>query len=190
MQIKINEKTKRPVISQILLSLSTALVIIAVYAVINQKYLTPRIAYVNTGKLLVGFAETNNIEKEIKVEEDKWQAQYKLLQDSLEATIKGMTKEYNDAAPAKKKEMQDMLSARNQEVNNFKQVNVRKIEELRQKKMQGNFEKINVYLAEYGKKHNYTIIFGTMSGGNIVYADERSIDITEEIVKGLNERYK
>lgn len=190
MQTKNSEKTKQLVLTQIVVPFITTIVLIAIYAFISQRYYTPRIAYVNTGKLLVGFAETNNVEKEIKTEDDKWQAQYKLLQDSLEATVKVMTKEYNDAAPAKKKEMQDMLSARNQEVNNFKQANIRKIEELKQKKMQGNFEKINVYLAEYGKKYHYTIIFGTMSGGNIVYADERAIDITEEIVKGLNERYK
>jgi hypothetical protein len=34
--------------------------------------------------------------------------------------------------------------------------------------MQGVFDKVNVYLNEYGKKHHYTIIFGTMSGGNIL----------------------
>jgi outer membrane protein len=101
-----------------------------------------------------------------------------------------MSKEYNTAAPAKKKEMQDMLSARNQEVNNFKQANTRKMEELRQKNMQGVFDKVNVYLSEYGKKHHYTIIFGTMAGGNIIYADDRKVDITEDVVKGLNERYK
>ena len=127
---------------------------------------------------------------EINAENDRWQAQYKLLQDSLEAAVKVMSKDYNSATTAKKKEMQDMLSARNQEINNFKQANIRKMDEMRQNKMKSNIEKINVYMAEYGKKHHYTIIFGTTAGGNIVYADNRAIDITEDIVKGLNERYR
>jgi outer membrane protein len=176
--------------SPIIISIITCVILFTIYAAINQMYFTPRIAYVNTGKLMVGFAESNKVEKEIKAEDDKWQAQYKQLKDSLEAAVKTMSKDYNSAIPAKKKEMQDMLSARNQEVNNYKQVNTRKMEELRQKKMQGVFEKVNVYLGEYGKKHRYTIIFGTMMGGNIVYADDRKVDITEDIMKGLNERYK
>ena len=186
-----NIKTARHFTPYMAICLVAILVIgIGVNIYVSKKYMIPKIAYVNTGKLMVGFAESNVVEKEIKTEDEKWQKQYKQLQDSLEATVKKMTKEYNDAPPAKKKEMQDMLSARNQEVNNFKQANIKKIQELRDNKMKGVVEKVNVYLAEYGKKHRYTIIFGTMAGGNIVYADERSIDITEDIIKGLNERYK
>jgi Skp family chaperone for outer membrane proteins len=111
---------------------------------ITYFFLTPKIAYVNTGKLIIGFSEANpsapltdclscdifyagcvenlyiaanKIEKEVKAEDDKWQAQYKSFGDSLQATIDGMSKEYNTAKPARKKELQDMLSARNQQIS-------------------------------------------------------------------------
>jgi hypothetical protein len=47
---------------------------------------SPKIAYIDTGKLMVGFSEANKVEKVVKVEDDKWQAQLKVLQDSLQAT--------------------------------------------------------------------------------------------------------
>ncbi len=166
-----------------------SLVLIAIYAFVNYQFLTPKIAYVNTGKLMIGFSEANKVEKEIKAEDDKWQVQLKTLQDSLQAAINMMSKEYDKAPIAKKKELQDMLAARNQQINNFKQANIKKMEELRQKKMEGVFDKVNVFMNEYGKKHRYSLVFGT-AGGNIVYADDRSYDITDEIIKGLNERYK
>lgn len=171
-------------------SVLIAAVVVLCYAIVNEMFFTPRIAYINTGKLLVGFSEASKVESELKVEDDKWQAQYKALNDSLQAQINKMSKEYNTATSAKKKELQDMLSARNQQVNNFRQANMRNMDMLRQKMMQTVFDKANVYLAEYGKKHRYSIVFGTVAGGSILYGDERKYDITDEIVKGLNERYK
>jgi Skp family chaperone for outer membrane proteins len=176
--------------SSIVTTIIVSLIFIAAYAVMNQLFFMPRIAYVNTGKLMIGFSESAKVEKEIKVEDDQWQGQLKQLQDSLQGTINNMSKEYNSATPAKKKEMQDMLSARNQQVNNFKQANMRRIDDLRQKKMQGVFDKVNVYLGEYGKKHRYGIILGTVAGGSILYGNEAKYDITDDVVKGLNERYK
>jgi outer membrane protein len=173
--------------------LSTVIVsaiLIAVYAVINLTLLSPKIAYVDTSKLLIGFSEAAKIERELKAEDDKWKEQMKAVQDSLESAVTTMSKEYDRAAPAKKKELQDILSARNQQLNNFKQVNMRKMEELKQKKLASVFEKANLFMAEYGKKHHYSIVFGTGAGGSILYGDERKYDITGEIIKGLNERYK
>jgi outer membrane protein len=156
----------------------------------NYFFFTPRIAYINTGKLLIGFSESNKLEKELKAENDKWQTQLKELEDSIQTQVNAMSKEYNGAAPARKKELQDMLSAKNQQANNFRQANARRMDEMRQKKMQTVFDKANIFIAEYGKKHRYGIILGTVAGGSILFGDERKYDITEEIVKGLNERYK
>jgi outer membrane protein len=52
------------------------------------------------------------------------------------------------------------------------------------------FDKVNVFVAEYGEKHNYAIIFGTAAGGSILYGDRKKCDMTDEIVAVLNERYK
>jgi outer membrane protein len=165
--------------------------IIAFSACFSYNYFfSPKIAYVNTGKLMVGFSEASKIEKELKTEEDKWRAEAKTIEDSLQKTVNTMSSEYNKASAAKQKEMQDMLSARNQQLNNFKQANMRRIEKMRNEKMQGVYEKANIYFAEYGKKHRYSIILGTVAGGNILYGNENYYDITNELIKGLNERYK
>ena len=109
----------------------------------------PKVAYVSTGKLMIGFSEANVIDKELKVEDDAWRAQLKSLEDSLHGQMDKMSKDYNKASTAQKKEMQDMLSARNQQMNNFRQANMQKMEEEREKKMQSVFDKVNVFLKEY-----------------------------------------
>ncbi len=52
---------------------------ILLYSLINFYFLTPRIAYVDTGKLMVGFSEANNVDKEVKLEDDAWHAQLRSL---------------------------------------------------------------------------------------------------------------
>lgn len=172
------------------MSLAGALVLLMIYAVIDHYLLTPRIAYVNTGKLLVGFSESAKVDRELKSENDKWQNQIKQLEDSLQLVMNQMSKEYDKAPVARKKELQDMLSSRNQQINNFRQANIRNMEKIRLDKMQSVFDKANVFMTEYGKKHNYGIILGTVTGGSILYGDEGKYDITDDIIKGLNERYK
>jgi Skp family chaperone for outer membrane proteins len=172
------------------LGILITVVLITGYGIIDHMFFTPRIAFVNTAKLMVGFSEAAKAEKDIKTEEDKWQGQYKLLQDSVQAEIALISKEYDKASAARKKEMQDMLAARNQQANNYRQASLKKMEEVKAMKMKSVFEKVNVFLAEFGKRHRYSMIFGTLAGGNILYANEQKNDITEKLIKGLNERYK
>ena len=149
-----------------------------------------KIVYVDTSRLMVGFSEANKVEKELKAEDEKWREQLKILQDSVKMAMDQMSKEFDGAKPLRKKELQDNLSAWNQRLNNFKHANMQRMEKLRREKMQSVVNKANVYLQEYGNEHNFSLILGTVEGGNILYGDEERLDITDEIIKGLNERYK
>ncbi len=175
--------------SVIIILISVILAVLISYSINIFSNKPLKLAYVDTAKLMVGFSEANKVDKELKSEDDKLKKQLKEIEDSLQSSIEIMTKEYNSAKPSRKKELQDMLSARNQQVNNYKQANMRKMQTLRENKLKDVIDKVNVFVNEYGKKHKYDIIFGT-SAGNIVYANEDALDITVEIIEGLNERYK
>lgn len=49
-------------------------------------------------------------------------------------------------------------------------------------------DSVHNFLAEYNKQKKFKLIL-TKSGDNILYAD-KAMDITEEVVAGLNNRYK
>jgi outer membrane protein len=150
----------------------------------------PKIAYVDTARLMVGFSDAAKVEKELKAEDAKWREQLKVLEDSTQAAVDRMSAEFDKASPNRKRELQDMLAARNQQINNFRHANNERMRKLRDEKLKSVLEKANVYLSEYGEKHGYSIIFGTASAGSIVYGDKERFDITDEVVTGLNERYK
>lgn len=44
------------------------------------------------------------------------------------------------------------------------------------------------YLVEYNKEYNYKFIFSNTFGGQLLYTD-KSLNITQDVLKGLNEKY-
>ena len=51
------------------------------------------------------------------------------------------------------------------------------------------FAKLTAYLKTYNKEKNYTFILGYQKGGGILFAND-SLDITREILDGLNKEYQ
>ncbi|MBU6158071.1 MAG: OmpH family outer membrane protein [Bacteroidetes bacterium] len=51
-------------------------------------------------------------------------------------------------------------------------------------------KKINDYLEEYNKTAGYQFIFSTGEGNLTVYYKDTTLNITAEVIEGLNERYK
>jgi outer membrane protein len=51
------------------------------------------------------------------------------------------------------------------------------------------FRQMNQYVKDFGEKKSYSYIFGANGQGVLMYAKE-SEDITDEVLKYINERYK
>lgn len=64
-----------------------------------------------------------------------------------------------------------------------------KAEEKEQILLEGIYNKINDFIKRYGKEKGYKVIIGTSVSGTLLYADD-AIDITEDIIKELNEEYR
>lgn len=164
--------------------------LIAVYAVFENRNAQTKIGFVNTQRLMTGFKPAYEVEKSLNVEEEKFKSHLKALDDSLKVFMDSMSVRFDKADAAKKKQMQDQLAYKNQELNNISRAHARKMDEERTSKMQGVYEKVNAYMTEFGKKEKYAIIFGTVQGGNILYGDGTSVDVTQKVLDGLNARYQ
>lgn len=174
-------------------NLLAALALVAGLAALGMQLLKggaeKRIAFVDTNRLMTGFSEAHKANKDIKVEDDKWRGNVKVMEDSLKSFMDSMTVRYDAASVADKKTMQDELSMRNQQINNYTAAQTRKMEEVAQKRLAAVYEKINAYMREYGNSKGYHVILGT-SGGSILYGEGTPMDITDEVIKGLNKRYE
>lgn len=50
-------------------------------------------------------------------------------------------------------------------------------------------KQLNQYVRDFAEKHGYSFIYGADGTGNLMYGD-RSLDITEEVKKYVNDKYK
>lgn len=148
-----------------------------------------QIAFVDTNRLMTAFTEAHEANKEIKAEDEKWKANLKIMEDSLKSFMDSMTVKYDGANAVGKRALQDELALRNQQINNYTAAQGRKMEEAAQKRLAAVYGKINAYMKEYGKAKGYHVIFGTASG-SILYGEGTPMDITDDVVRGLNQRYE
>ncbi len=168
----------------IIATLAIILSVFAVYKSINSSELV----YVDVNRLLEGYKRT-------KIVRAEFEAKAKTLSsnvDSLVADWQNELKNYEkERTKMTKKEIelkQQLLGNKQQQVNNYQQAIQKQIQEEDKKVTQTVINDINDYVSEYGKKHNYKIIFGASGGGNIMYAD-KTTDLTEIILEGLNKEF-
>jgi outer membrane protein len=147
-----------------------------------------QLVYVDVNKLITGYHKT----KVAKAEFDKNSLTMRANVDSLVANwqkeLKSYEKERTSMSAKELKLKQELLGNKQQQINGYQQAIQKKIQEEDKRITQTVINDINDYIKEYGKDHNYKIIFGASGGGNIMYAEE-STDLTEEVLKGLNEAY-
>jgi outer membrane protein len=167
-----------------------ALVVAVVALVLGMKGgVEKRLAFVDTNRLMTAFSEAHKANNEIKGEDEKWKVNLKVMEDSLKSFMDTMTVKYDRQDVKGKRALQDELAMRNQQINNFTAAQGKKMQEAAQKKLGAVYEKINAYMKEYGKAKGYYLIFGT-NNGNIIYGEATPVDITDEVIKGLNKRYE
>jgi outer membrane protein len=123
----------------------------------------------------------SRLEKEYQQKAQSIQTEYTALQQKMS---KGLLSENQSIAE------QEALMKKKADLDNY---------ELKMQELVQNFEKdkmdvhssITDYLKEYNKTSQYQYILGyTNSPGGMVMLADDSLDITNEVLKGLNEQYK
>ena len=169
------------------LALAIALAALAMHFTLGG--LERRVAFVDTNRLMTAFKVAHAANQDIKTEDEKWKANLRIMEDSLKSFMDSMTVKYDAAAMAQKRALQDELAMRNQQINNYSAAQGRKMEEAAQKRLATVYEKINAFMKEYGKAKGYHVILGTASG-SILYGEGTPMDITDDVIKGMNSRYE
>jgi outer membrane protein len=146
------------------------------------------IVYVNSDSLLDNyeFYKTKKAEFESKESQIKnhLQAESERLQKDA-ADYQDRAATMTDSERAKKEEelmvrQQGLMKKKDDMLEAFDNEQAKFNEEL--------YSKLSAYLKAYNKEKNYTFILGYQKGGGILFAND-SLDITREILNGLNKEY-
>jgi outer membrane protein len=157
-------------------------VVIALSIVVFTR--SEKMAYIDTSKLMEGSKEIQALKKQNQLEVEKFKANEDTLMAEFQSELKKYEKSLTGMSNKEKQLSAQLLETKRNQIMQYQQATQQKTQQEEQQKTQAILTNINKYIAEYGKDKGFKIIFAT-TNGNIAYA-EKGIDITEEIIKGIN----
>jgi outer membrane protein len=149
-----------------------------------DRSLAPKLAYIELSKVFVEFQMKKELEVKLKVVREKRQS----LMDSLKFELQILSKQIEEQK-GKDKDRIAVFSVKRDAY--FEKQKHFEEDDANTAKMFDDqiFTQLNQYVKDYGNKNGYLIILGAEGSGALMYAKE-SINITEEIKKYVNERYR
>ena len=157
----------------------------------NQTTATKEVktAYVDTSKLLKEYTEAKDIEAKYKAKSEEMgrELEAEVNQFKSEAASFQKNAQANGQAWAQQKGAE--LQKREQQLSYAQQAILEQLQQESGTEMDSLVSNVKKFIKDYGKEKGYDYIYGTGEAVSILYAQDK-YDITNEIVKSLNDKYK
>lgn len=150
-----------------------------------------RIAYINTDTLLNNYDRFFELRKQITDKQQRYENELSTKQVQLQKKINDYQSKVQKGLLLRS-EMQEIEQQLNAEGQNFQQLQMEYNQQLNEEMQVMNrklYEDIVEFLKEYNKDHQYAYILSDSYGGGLLYAD-KSLDITWDVIRKMNEKYK
>jgi outer membrane protein len=146
-------------------------------------------AYVDTAELMKEYTETKDLEAKYKAQaaEKGRQLQAEISRFKQDAAYFQQNAQANGQEWAQKNGA--ALQRREQQLGQAQQALQMQLQQESGKEMDSLVKGVKKFIKDYGKQKGYAYIYGTGDAASILYAEEK-YDITKDIVKLLNEKYK
>jgi len=146
-------------------------------------------AYVDTSELMKEYTEAKDLEAKYKTkaEEKGRQLEAEINRFKQEAANFQSQAQANGQTWAQQKGAE--LQKREQQLGYAQQSLSQELQQESGKEMDSLVSGVKKFIKAYGKEKGYAYIYGTGDAASILYAEDK-FDITKEIIKALNDKYK
>ena len=150
-----------------------------------------RIVFVNSDTLLRNYESVKDLKKEAEYKQSKLEGTYKDKAQKLQRDYAELQQKASQGALSsdQAKVAEADIMKRKQELDGMEKQLSELAEEMQHKTF-GIQEKINKFLKEYNKNGYYQYILSYSSNGGSVLLGGDSLDITQEVLNGLNAQYR
>lgn len=145
-------------------------------------------AYVNNKQLIQDYKGLKDTEAEFTSKSEKVKTTLDSLAKEFQKDVQAYQKEAESMSASARKEKEQALMTRQQELRQQQRTIGQVLNQQSTKAIDSIITVVKGFVADYGKEHGYTYIFGATEAANIMYAKEDK-NITEEILKELNAAY-
>jgi outer membrane protein len=146
-------------------------------------------AYVDTNKLLDESIEKKDIEEKYKAKADVMDSRLKVAAEKFQSEAASFKQNAMANGQAWAQQKGAELQQREQELQYAQQGMLQQLQAESGKEMDSLVTKYKKIFKEYGKDKGYDYVFGTGEAATVLYAKD-SYDITKELIKLVNDKYK
>jgi outer membrane protein len=149
----------------------------------------PGTVYVNGDSLLNNYDYFKKAKKDFEARTKRTENEIVQRRQSLEKELAQYQQTGGGMTTEQRMRAEESLMRKEQDLRAFSENAAEKLQDEQNKFNEALFDKVAEYLKEYSASKNYKIVLNYTKGTGILYAND-SLDITSEVLKGLNQEYK
>ncbi|NOZ46319.1 MAG: OmpH family outer membrane protein [Chlorobi bacterium] len=149
------------------------------------------IVYVDMDSLLLNYRLSEDLNDAFLQKQEKLKSEISYKASKYEEDVIAFQKKLNRGGfltQQRAEEEQKKLIERQQQLQQMDAELSNKLMTEQQNMTNQLYDSIISYVEDYNAKHNYRYILGNTKGGGLLYAN-KGLNITNDIIEGLNERY-
>lgn len=145
----------------------------------------PKLAYVESAKVLEGYKDMQTARVHYRQQVDAWQANLDTLKNTVQQELDAYHRLRAGLSPAQRQQQEARLAQRQKQYFDYKQAITQKAAEEEARSTAEVVRKADVLMKQYGKDHGYDLVLAATEAGTVVYGREGR-DITTEVTQALN----
>jgi outer membrane protein len=154
---------------------------------------TPRaktvIAYINSDSLLSNYEFFKDIEQQLQQVEQKYNSEYTNRARGLESEIQTFQQTAQNMTMGQAKAREEELMRKQNNLMQYQQNLSQRLMQEQAKFQDSLYAEVRDYVKAYGEQNNLDVVLTYQKGSGVIYASD-SLNITQDVIAGLNERYK
>ncbi|RLD24036.1 MAG: OmpH family outer membrane protein [Bacteroidetes bacterium] len=147
------------------------------------------IAYVNSDTLLSKYSYYEEVSKTIEEKGNKLQQEYARRAEGLQRQIEDYQRTMTNMTIAQARAVEEDLGNKRQNLLQYQESINQQLYQEQAKITQDLYERVAAFLKSYGEEHNLQLVLTYTPGSGVWYANE-ALNITEQVVEGLNIEYE
>ena len=147
-----------------------------------------KIGFVDNSVLINEYQERKDVEASLNTKIEAFKIRTDSLRSAFELEIKEAELKARKMSQSAIQKLSQELQQKEQLLSQRVQFEQQQIAQESQTLNDSIINRVKAFVQDYGKSNNYNYILGSNEAGSVLYGEEAS-DLTQEILKALNENY-
>ena len=147
-----------------------------------------KIGFVDNSVLINEYQERKDVEARLNTKIEAFKTRTDSLRSAFELEIKEVELKARTMSQSAIQTLSQELQQKEQVLSQRVQFEQQQIAQESQTLNDSIINRVKAFVQDYGKSNNYNFILGSNEAGSVLYGEEAS-DLTQEILKALNENY-